>query len=514
MKILIVDDDLLIRNWLSLLLRQIQNYDISLFEASDGVEALELCAKEDIELVITDIKMPRLDGIGLITRLKESYPNIRCAVLSSYDEFDYVRLALKSGALDYILKAEMKIEDISQLLEKTVKDFHLEEKQNAHEVGSINRIKEYQKIYNHYLGMKSNISSEELLLQMDKRLSPSKMTITLFAVTSGQGFTALEVCDIALKTYESLNINAVSFPGENQCHIILSNYSSSIKEEQDINFQKSMTLLSNNLLKYMDVRMSYSINIQSTETDSLIQRISDAMNLMETGIYYGKGNGVGIQEPAIDFKRSTIIRNLRVSFEKGDNEEAVSILLESIQNAHRQNTCPSKIKSVLSSVLNLFITNEVIIKADNQAINEILDSKIRKVLDSQNEVELSESLRKFCKEFLSISNSVTIGVSISIKKALDYIDRNYMNKMTLDDVSNHVYLNSSYLSQLFKKEMGISFGEYLESIRLKHAKDLIKNSNKPMSDIAEEVGFSSQNYFNRVFKKATSLSPAKYKEKH
>lgn len=514
MNILIVDDDMLIRKWLSLLLNQIKDYEISLYEASDGIEALELCTKEDIELVITDIKMPRLDGIGLITKLKELYPSIRCAVLSSYDEFDYVRLALKSGALDYILKAEMKIEDISQLLEKTIRDIHLEEKQNLPEVSSFNRIKEYQKIYNHHLEMGSKISSEELLLIMDKRLSPSNLNITFFNISPNHGFTSVEVCDIAMKTYESLNINAISFPGEDHSHIILSNYSPHIKEEQDINFQKSMTLLSNNLTKYLDLRMSYSVNIQVTKTDSIIERMRDATSLMEIGIYYGKGNGKTFQESAIDFKRSTIINKLRVSFDKGDYEEAVSILLESIQNAHRQHVYPSKIKSVLSSALNLFITSELIIKADHLAFNENLDSKIKNVIDSQTEIELSENLRKFCKEFLSISNSFTVGISISIKKALEFIDNNYMNKMTLDDVANHVYLNSSYLSQLFKKEMGISFGEYLESIRLKHAKDLIKNSNKPMSDIAEEVGFSSQNYFTRVFKKATSLSPAKYKEKH
>lgn len=514
MKILIVDDDMLIRKWLSLLLNQIQDYEISLFEASDGIEALELCTKEDIELVITDIKMPRLDGIGLITKLKELFPSIRCAVLSSYDEFDYVRLALKSGALDYILKAEMKIEDISQLLEKTIRDIHLEEKQNQTEVSSFSRIKEYQKVYHHHLGTKSKISSEELLLILDKRLSPSNLNIAFFKVTPNHGFNSLEVCDIAMKTYESLNVNAIAFPGEDHSYIILSNNFSSIKEEQDINFQKSMTLLSNNLVKYLDIRMSYSINLQVAKTDSIMERLRDATNLLEIGIYYGKGNGKTVHEAPIDFKRSTIIKNLQFSFDKGDYEEAISILLESIQNAHKQHVYPSKIKSVLSAVLNLFITSEIIIKTDHLAVNENLDAKINDVLNAQTEIELSENLRKFCKEFLSVSNSTTVGISISIKKALEFIDHNYMNKMTLDDVANYVYLNSSYLSQLFKKEMGISFGEYLESIRLKHAKDLIKNSNKAMSDIAEEVGFSSQNYFNRVFKKATSLSPAKYKEKH
>ena len=87
MNILIVEDDSMLRSWLCMLLRSLTDYQLSIYEAGDGLEALEVCRATPIELVITDIKMPRMDGLQLITRLQESHPAIRTAVLSSYDYF-------------------------------------------------------------------------------------------------------------------------------------------------------------------------------------------------------------------------------------------------------------------------------------------------------------------------------------------------------------------------------------------------------------------------------------------
>ena len=105
MKILIVEDDTMLRNWLSMLLSSLSDYQLQIYEAGDGLEALEVCQTTPVELVITDIKMPRMDGLQLIQKLKESDPEIRTAVLSSYDDFSFVKVALQYGALDYILKA-------------------------------------------------------------------------------------------------------------------------------------------------------------------------------------------------------------------------------------------------------------------------------------------------------------------------------------------------------------------------------------------------------------------------
>jgi len=126
MNLLIVEDDTMLRNWLSMLLNSLTGYQLQIHEACDGLEALEICEKFPIDLVITDIKMPRMDGLQLIQCLQERYPRIRTAVLSSYDDFSFVKIALQYGSLDYILKAEMTVKDLSQLLDKVQNDFRVE----------------------------------------------------------------------------------------------------------------------------------------------------------------------------------------------------------------------------------------------------------------------------------------------------------------------------------------------------------------------------------------------------
>ena len=126
MNVLIVEDDTMLRSWLSMLLSSLSDYQLRIHEAQDGLDALEICRRMPVELVITDIKMPRMDGLQLIQCLKKDFPEIRTAVLSSFDDFSFVKAALQYGALDYILKAEMTVKDLSQLLDKVQNDFQIE----------------------------------------------------------------------------------------------------------------------------------------------------------------------------------------------------------------------------------------------------------------------------------------------------------------------------------------------------------------------------------------------------
>ena len=100
MKILIVDDDKMIRNWLTMLLRQIPNKDVEISTASNVDEALEHCQNNEVHLVITDITMPQRTGLELLQILRESHPSISTAVLSAYDDYQYIRSAMQLGAID------------------------------------------------------------------------------------------------------------------------------------------------------------------------------------------------------------------------------------------------------------------------------------------------------------------------------------------------------------------------------------------------------------------------------
>ena len=100
----------------------------------------------------------------------------------------------------------------------------------------------------------------------------------------------------------------------------------------------------------------------------------------------------------------------------------------------------------------------------------------------------------------------------TIYKALDYIKRNYMGRITLEDVSNHVYLNPSYFSKIFKNEMKSTFVSYVNKMRISTSKNMLLDSSVPLTDIANLVGFEDQSYFTKVFKKATGVTPGRFRE--
>ena len=102
-------------------------------------------------------------------------------------------------------------------------------------------------------------------------------------------------------------------------------------------------------------------------------------------------------------------------------------------------------------------------------------------------------------------------VSPAVEQAIAFCNEHYPEKITLERLAGMAGLNKSYFSQLFHKETGMPFGDYLESIRIQNAQRLLRNLNLSMSDIAEMVGFANQNYFTKVFKKQTGLVPSQYR---
>lgn len=512
MNVLIVDDDLLIRNWLSLFLNQLDEYDINLYEASDGVEALEICRTNSIDLVITDIKMPRLDGLGLIDILKKDFPKIRYCVLSSYDDFDYVKIALKEGALDYILKAEMKIEDLSKLLDKTLNDFKFEKRVNSGEVIHLQKINNQKSLFKDFLDNK--ISQEELLKNLNAELELNNLSIVLFTVEPYENINKFKVSDICTNTLTGRNINAICLPLDSKYFLSMYNCSSNVLEEQEEEYIKLISVLNNNLNKYLNIYLSQSINIICKGRDDLRDKFNQGLSIMEFKKYYNiSSNKVNINLGQSSNK-GKLAKSIQRSLDLGHYEKAVNLLSSYLNTSHKNYLIPSKIKSSVFTAMNLFLMVDMVLAADSKELYQKLDSIVKDLLNSETREEVEYNTKIFCNIYLDHINLKVSKISPPIQNAINFIQDNYGNKITLEDVANHVYLNSSYLSQLFKKEIGTSFGDYLTDIRIKQAKILIRESDKSMNEIAEKVGFANQNYFTKVFKKSVGLSPSEYKKCH
>ncbi len=512
MNILIVDDDTLIRNWLSMLLKQLKNYEIQIFEASDGIEALEICARSLIDLVITDIKMPRLNGIDLINRLNAEYPHIRTSVLSSYDDFDYVRIALKCGALDYILKAEMKIEDISALLEKVSNDFKLENSMQRGSQRNYSVISDMKQNFLKYLNDKT-IPDEQFLSSITPQLTLNHLCIAIFKMGISNGgdipvYTISSICKDAMK---GENINGTAFPWNKGYFTLMYNCTDTISENQKEEYLKLFLLLDKNLEKYTGIPISHSINLVCKKDDDLRLKFAEAIDIMDYRYYYSlSASSFSKPEGEQRSPRKELISSIQKLLDAGEHEKAVAKVSEFLSHAHSSYLSPEKVKTSIVSAMNIFLTDITLRDLQNGS-SEDLEILLSEAANASTSESVQNALDLFCRTYLEQIHAAVNGVSPAIKLAIEYINQHYSQKIILDDVATQVFLNRSYLSQLFKKEMDVSFGDYLEKIRINNAKRLIRDSTKSMSEVAESVGFSNQNYFTKVFKKVTGVSPLKYK---
>jgi len=124
-------------------------------------------------------------------------------------------------------------------------------------------------------------------------------------------------------------------------------------------------------------------------------------------------------------------------------------------------------------------------------------------------VWLSRIMERFTDHVFNLTNVKNKDV---IYKSIDYISKNYMKKITLEDVASHAYLSPSYFSKIFKEEMGMNFNTYLNYVRIEMSKKLLADTSVSMIDVSNLVGFEDQSYFSKVFKKMIGISPKKYRE--
>ncbi|CRZ34052.1 AraC family two component transcriptional regulator [Herbinix hemicellulosilytica] len=514
MNILIVDDDLLIRNWLKILMQQIKNIDTTIYEASNGGEALEICRNTPIELVITDIKMPVLNGLDLITELKNEFPSIRFCVLSSYDDFSYVKSALKAGALDYILKPEMKLEDLTQLFAKVKNSIDLEKKYSSENNKIGHDISGLIALYKEYVKNELITDLESFLKKLHPNLTCENLMIIVFTVSNKDDKSDERIASITMDTFLANNYNGVSFPIENEYFAILYNSSSNIPENQEEEYQKLITILNSRLSGLEHLQLGDSILLPYKANKSLKILIDSGLETIRFCIFYGTKSNKPVIDTEQHSNKTALYQLIQKYLEFGDYNKIAREIIIYMEDAYKRQLTPSKLISAVRGALRILLSGDIIIKSSEQLIVEKLDSLQENISSSKTYKDLIEKTNEFLNEYCSFTQAKLSGRSSAIQAALQYIEDNYMNKLTLDKVANYVYLNSSYLSQLFKKEMNMSFSDYVEQIRLKHAKILLKETDYSMNQIAEAVGFSSQNYFTRIFKKSTGITPIKYKNMH
>ncbi len=449
MKILVVDDEKFIRQGIKYMLEE-DIKDIQVIVANNGTEALDRLSSQRVDIMITDITMPMMDGITLIAEVRKLYEDMPIFVLSGFNDFEYARKCIDYKIEKYILKPVEKDEMIT-LVNQTINKLKLEKKEEKKEI--INEIK--------YEMSKTLKNNEEILLRLNKLGINSKMCKLFYFKTNDN------VTDEHLIEYE-----------EGYLLITESNY--------QFNKQNCEFVLETN------VSSDISLLLEQLSILKKYQNIID-----KTHITYKM-----VENNNLKFYHDEKIMRILELMKNREKYLAINMFNEIFLDNHVN-------KYDWTFYYDMYNTMKRLIFDEYLVSNEKYEDLIFKNIKEYKNLLLKKMMESY--DNMSKDNNIEI---IYIEKAKKYIAKNYNKHINMAMVSNYVSINYSYFSILFKKYMKMSFSDYLNKIRIEKAKELLKRVDYKIYDIAEEVGYTNSKYFTRAFKKYEKMSPNEYKIKN
>ncbi len=513
-KILVVDDEKLIRIGIKTMIenKKPNHYKISV--CSNGKEALDTLTKEKFDILITDIRMPIMDGITLMQEISHINYKPQIIILSGYDDFNYASEALRCGARDYLLKP-VKRSDLHASLEKIEKDMNAYEDHSEKIKVADSYIEEFQANELIYILYKDNISNDEIKeignkINMDVLFSEYYIGLLkkVGRVKNKRDEVLKNMVNSILQRYpESDSLQVVVFFDVKENLVVISKT------------KELLIFLENQIIRENVSRIYLSV---SENTKGIID-IKKAYNQACESLKYGI-----IMHGSSLIEYSTLVNKNKAYKIPVENIEKINNMIgtnrnNEIEKALDKIFCISDIKEY-----NISYFEEI-----NEKIYEIIlkPAKLKFCFTVENKIEdidrfksignfssFNEYFHDLKDEILYISEHIKTmqglcGEKNAVQQSICYINENYHKDINLAIVSNEASLNYFYFSQLFKDTVGENFIDYLKKIRISKAKELLQIREYKIYEVGKKVGFPDSKQFTKNFRKVTGISPTEYREK-
>ncbi|PYG89758.1 two-component system response regulator YesN [Ruminiclostridium sufflavum DSM 19573] len=533
-KVLIIDDESIMRKGIKNIINW-KHLDCEVCaDACDGIEGLELIKQHRPDIIITDIRMPGLDGISMIKQVKIVVPNAKIIILTGFRDFDYVHEAIKCGAFDFLLKPT-KIEELTNVLSKAVKEFN-EQKLKHLEVDKFKRLYEQsipvlreKLLYDIIYGINTNEDEiEEKMKLFDLKINNFVLVIMendFEEKPEGSQYDK-HLCqfgivnsfeEIFAEKYEvisiMLNTSRVGFiiQQPNKSPIDIAEVSEKCGYLQEV------------INNGFGFTVTIAVSSNGTSAMELTDKLRECLGSLEYKSYIGNNSIIQYSDLNSFFRYDDYSalekyqKQLLESIKSGNNE-LVKVITQNISKyVNTNNINLSYLKnyyySTLSSINNIRIS-VLAIDADKKHEEGRDIASLLKLIDKCDSVdELNSLLEEVSMRISSRVNSFNNkSLKLILRKAIDYIHEHYNEQVTLNEVAENIYVSTFYISRMFKKELGISFVDYLNDVRIEKAKELLKDVKYKTYEVAEMVGIPDPHYFSKIFKKYSGMTPSEYKE--
>ncbi|MCU6712729.1 response regulator [Paenibacillus sp. J5C_2022] len=507
MNVIVVDDDHLIRNHIVEIIDWQSLGCTVVGQAEDGVAALKLLSERDVDLLITDIRMPGMDGLELIRRSKAVAPQLSVLLLSAYNEFDYAKQAMKLGVSDFITKPFLP----SELIEcvRYVKTHSLE--------GNSEWIRQDETIQ---MLQNPECSKEEKEQRLDK-VGLLARPVTMLALEidniellyhSGMPFSKLALRETVINLLKEFLIHHWAVLSQEGLHV----YVFSGPDMRENEFRDLLFEAARQLLKLCNERFSYSISIGISRLVPSLLYLEDAVKevrqCLDYRILLGKGSIISYEAIiSADIwgkvgEREWNLVEIQRMFKSGSDVDVSLFIRNCYKETLQKGMSKQQVQRMVSDLLDI---------AENILLDYSVEYNWFEIRKTVMQFNVLSDLLRYLEEQLK---NMTVAIREQIKdpqyrivlQVQNLIKFHYHEEITLQMIAERLYMNYSYLSRILKQKSGKSFRELLWSYRIEMAKKLLAAGDKKAFEVAYEVGFKDPAHFSQLFKKHVGVNPMEH----
>lgn len=524
-KILLADDDYLVRSYLkSLPVWEKAGCQIT-GDVRDGEEALEVLARDETDILITDITMPLMDGIELIRRIREKDKRLYIIVLSCHDEFPFVKEAMKLGADEYLLKNSLQEETLLEVLQTVREQIASREKESGEEekrtklmeMGSQalkfqffnqllsgalpHEIREERRkeagirgCFRHSAVITITIKNWQEWKEEKTEAELEYRTSVILKELNKRFQTVMEECEVCL---EVIDLGTGIFC----CFLDLSETNRSSLMRQWMTNSASVCCRFVEEQKKMGETADFGIALSSIciGEDGLRQAFFQAREVMKQSFYNQDGvlqyEHISPLCEQLPSAAALCLRQAKSGWEILERPERQSLVQDAARSMEEERT---DIRIVIQWIKDM--DQQLGISRDQEVYGNLYSFlKVKKLAESYLESRTEEN----CWPAPAKTGMVVL-------RALDFMKENFGNQIGLTETAEAAGVNSAYLSYLFKQEMGIGFANYLLERRLEFVGSLLMSYKGRIKEAAALGGFQDYHHFSKAFKKYYGVSPADY----
>lgn len=532
-KVVVIDDKPLIRRSLIETIQwEVLGCEIA-GEAENGLEAKEVIRKVKPHLIISDIKMPGLDGLSLTEFVKEFLPDTKVIIITGYQEFEYAKKAIQLGVCDLVLKP-IDNGAMEVIIQKAI-DSIREQLQKEHYQ---RQLLEENDRYKMKIGRSLKALQSQFLMEVIKgRRSPDRMdadetvnlhlgernfSVILARIRSSDQQVVRESANVAVKLMEhfkeACDMGFVDLMVDQDLVFIAFHRPGKSAREHRVQMKRCLYAMNDRLLKEQGSVCCFAVSRITNDVAKLEECYKNTVEILNQNYFTAEQNILFQTSAALAVSPDTgyLLKELNQFYtdlehmEDGERDQKVVVMVEKIVQETKGDEF--RIKCMLSEICITLLRHysEKFHKDDLKKNTNKVMEEINGFVDIRDAreylVDFIREIRKHLKEENRLTHPLAQGT-------MDYIRQNYKQNITLTQVADTLSVNSSYLSRLLKKETGENFVDLLAGFRIDIAKRLLDEPGSKVLDVCEKAGYSDYAYFYQVFKRVEKISPSEYKKR-